>query len=593
MTQPTYAQYKTRLANSGLGLLNESMQERLLTVLAVLASGQNPDASGYTIPGGGGGGGSGTVTNVSSTNASLTVANPTTTPAITPVFGTAANTIAQGNDSRIVNAVQSVGATDTSIVVGGTATAPTFKTNTLDVIATDNPPAAAVPFNAQKITGLANGTASTDGAAFGQIPTALPPNGAAGGDLTGIYPNPTLGAVGSATGPLGTAARTITATIDAKGRVTALTDQAIAIPESAVTNLTSDLALKAPLASPTFTGSPAAPTQSVGDNTTKLATDAFVTTAINNAIAGVNPAVAVQAATTQASDTSGLTYNNGVSGVGAFFTGTNNTAITIDGFTFTTLGQRLLVKNDTQSPSGAFNGVYYVTQLQGVALPPILTRALDYDQPSDINNTGAIPVVNGTVNALTSWLLTSTVNTVGTDPLTYSQFSAPTTGFATPAIVLGTAAAAGSATTSIRSDSTIVAFDTTLPANIGTAATGTATTAARRDHVHAASGDTSWTAPTLLNSWTSGGSPEPPVQYRKTSSGIVVVEGYLKTGTSGTAAWTFPVGYRPDGLLYIPVANGVVAFAYVTVDTTGTVTPTTNTSAGVGTMVCFSFFASA
>ena len=139
--------------------------------------------------------------------------------------------------------------------------------------------------------------------------------------------------------------------------------------------------------------------------------------------AGVNPAMAVQAATTQASDTSGLTYSNGLGGLSATFTGSVNTAVAIDGYTFTAIGQRLLVKNDTQSPSGAFNGVYSLTQLQTVALPPIFTRSLDYNQPSDINNTGAIPVVNGTVNALTSWLLTSAVTTVGTDPLTYSKFS--------------------------------------------------------------------------------------------------------------------------------------------------------------------------
>ena len=102
--------------------------------------------------------------------------------------------------------------------------------------------------------------------------------------------------------------------------------------------------------------------------------------------------------------------------------GANNTALTVDGFTFSALGQRLLVKNDTQSPAGAFNGVYFVTQLQATLLPVVLTRALDYDQPSDINNTGAIPVVNGTANALTQWLLTSQVTTVGTDPLTYAQF---------------------------------------------------------------------------------------------------------------------------------------------------------------------------
>lgn len=178
-------------------------------------------------------------------------------------------------------------------------------------------------------------------------------------------------------------------------------------------------------------------TQSSSDNSTKVATDAFVTTAINNALAGVNPAVAVLVATTQASDTSSLTYNNGVSGIGATLTGANNTAITFDGVTLTSLNQRALVKNDTQSPSGAFNGVYYVTQVQTAILPPILTRALDYNQPSDINSTGSIPVISGTVNANTSWLLTSTVTTVGTDALTYAQFTVNPTTIITSSTVAG------------------------------------------------------------------------------------------------------------------------------------------------------------
>lgn len=179
--------------------------------------------------------------------------------------------------------------------------------------------------------------------------------------------------------------------------------------------------------SPTLSN-PVVGTQSASDNSTKGASTAYVTSAISTAIAGVNPAVAVTVATTQASDTSSLTYNNGVSGIGATLTGSNNTALTFDGVTLTSLGQRVLVKNDTQSPSGAFNGVYYLTQLQTAILPPILTRALDYDMPSDINSTGAIPVVSGTANASTSWLLTSSVTTVGTDPLTYVRFSInPTT----------------------------------------------------------------------------------------------------------------------------------------------------------------------
>lgn len=151
------------------------------------------------------------------------------------------------------------------------------------------------------------------------------------------------------------------------------------------------------------------------------AQDAATKNYVDNVAAGINPAIAVQAATTSSSDLTGYTYNNGVSGIGATLTaGSSNVALTVDGFTFTTLGQRLLVK-DNITPAN--NGIYYVTQVQGSILPVILTRALDYDTPSDMNNTGAIPVINGTVNGTTQWVLTSLVTTVGTDALTFTKFA--------------------------------------------------------------------------------------------------------------------------------------------------------------------------
>jgi hypothetical protein len=51
-------------------------------------------------------------------------------------------------------------------------------------------------------------------------------------------------------------------------------------PQSDITSLVSDLAAKAPLASPTLTGVPAAPTATPGTNTTQIATTAFVTAAV-------------------------------------------------------------------------------------------------------------------------------------------------------------------------------------------------------------------------------------------------------------------------------------------------------------------------
>ena len=56
------------------------------------------------------------------------------------------------------------------------------------------------------------------------------------------------------------------------------------LTEKAISTL---LALKAPLASPAFTGNPTAPTPTAGDNSTKIATTAFVKDAVDDAQSGI------------------------------------------------------------------------------------------------------------------------------------------------------------------------------------------------------------------------------------------------------------------------------------------------------------------
>lgn len=144
--------------------------------------------------------------------------------------------------------------------------------------------------------------------------------------------------------------------------------------------------------------------------------DAATKNYVDSVISGFNPQESVNYAGT-ANLT--VTYANGASGVGATLTNAGAQAVfALDGSS-PSVGQRVLIKNQSSTFQ---NGVYIVTNVGSIATNWVLTRATDFDQPVDINNSGIIPVISGTANAGTGWLETATVTTIGTDPIVFIQF---------------------------------------------------------------------------------------------------------------------------------------------------------------------------
>lgn len=134
--------------------------------------------------------------------------------------------------------------------------------------------------------------------------------------------------------------------------------------------------------------------------------------------AGFNFKNSTFAATTAALTAS---YLNGASGVGATLTNAGAQAVfQIDGQS-PAVGQRVLIKNQASTFQ---NGIYTVTNVGSVSTNWVLTRATDFDQPSEIQQGDIVPVINGTSNANSTWLQTAVVATIGVDPITFSQFSA-------------------------------------------------------------------------------------------------------------------------------------------------------------------------
>lgn len=107
-----------------------------------------------------------------------------------------------------------------------------------------------------------------------------------------------------------------------------------------------------------------------------------------------------------------VTYDNGTNGVGSTLT-LANPITAIDGHTLA-IGDRVLVKNQSNA---AHNGIYNYTSTT------VLTRADDFNTAIEIHGGDFVFVENGTLYNSTGWVNENEVNTVGTDTLSWLQFS--------------------------------------------------------------------------------------------------------------------------------------------------------------------------
>lgn len=114
-------------------------------------------------------------------------------------------------------------------------------------------------------------------------------------------------------------------------------------------------------------------------------------------------------------------YNNGTAGVGATLTASANAALVVDGATVSA-SDVVLVKNQA---SAAQNGIYTVTTVGDGSNAWVLTRATYFDTSAEMVAGSLTNITAGASNAGNSYVLQTTVATVGSSAVTFNQFSSP------------------------------------------------------------------------------------------------------------------------------------------------------------------------
>ncbi len=182
-------------------------------------------------------------------------------------------------------------------------------------------------------------------------------------------------------------------------------------------------------ASPAFTGSPTAPTPGANDNSSLLATTAFVMLALSALAAGLTPKPTATVATAAALPA--YAYSNGAGTLAASVNG----ALTVDGYA-AAVGDIVLVNQETGA-NAAYNGLYVVTAAGSSSTGWLLTRHVDMAIAAEF--AGAfVPVgAAGATTGNTLWLCNPAKTfTLGTTAVPFTQLNSPTQLVAGAGIVL-------------------------------------------------------------------------------------------------------------------------------------------------------------
>jgi hypothetical protein len=121
---------------------------------------------------------------------------------------------------------------------------------------------------------------------------------------------------------------------------------------------------------------------------------------------------------------------------GGTLTSTADLEFDIDGFIVSTVGTRVLVKNETAG-NAPYNGIYTVTDVGSLSTPWVLTRSTDANISAEVTDGLFTFVEQGTANSSTSWVLTTNNPiTLNTTSLVFAQFSGAGTYTASNGVLL-------------------------------------------------------------------------------------------------------------------------------------------------------------